>query len=105
MDHWEQALAAAQRRTELKVRLAHKVARGEMDQLTAAERFRDLNETNPDFNWSQFRKLFSAPSDKERSCLQVIGFVEMTLESKPEQARAQRQRLEAELQQARHRSP
>jgi hypothetical protein len=93
-DRIEREVAACDRRSEARRRIALDLAAGRLTLLEAAEHFRDLNEAYPGFSWIQFRDHFPGSSDDERHCRQVIKFV--ALESPPGQAAAPG-RLEAEL--------
>jgi hypothetical protein len=93
-DRIEREVAACDRRSEARRRIARDLAAGRLTLLEAAEHFRDLNLTHPDFHWGQFRHQFPGSSDDERHCRQVLKFV--ALEGEPGRAAA-RERLEAEL--------
>jgi hypothetical protein len=93
----DRRLAAAQYRTEAKRRIAQQVGAGRLTLREAAERYRDLNATNPDFDRSAFESKFPGPTEKERCCQQVIAMVEVELVNERERARSVRKRLEASL--------
>lgn len=83
-----------------KQQLAREVAAGRLNLLEAAERFRNLNESLPDFDLFHFRRGNPGDSDVERLCRQVLAVVAETLEEDgdPGTAAPIMARLEAELQ-------
>jgi hypothetical protein len=93
----ERRLAAAQHRTLAKRRIAQQVAAGRLTLREAAERYRDLNATNPEFDRAAFGSKFPGPTEEVRCCQEVMGMVEVELGSEPERARCLRRQLEATL--------
>jgi hypothetical protein len=87
---------AMQRAVE-KQRLAAEVVEGRLSLVAAAARFRDLNAGEPAFNWQALRTTYPDCSDDERHCQEVLSFVRIELQQRPEAARALVERLEAEL--------
>jgi hypothetical protein len=82
-----------------KNRIAAAVEAGQLSLLDAADRYRKLNESQPDFDWPAFRERIPAGSEEERHCRQVLGWVEARLRiDQPEKLEAVMARLEAELQ-------
>jgi hypothetical protein len=94
----ERQLQAVVHRLAAKQRIAQEVINEHLTLLQAAERFLDLNEANPDFNWEAFRRAYPASSDEESCCRQVIRVVAGLLHNEPSRAQAVQERLEAELQ-------
>ncbi len=94
----ERQLQAVVHRMAAKHRIAQEVISERLTLLQAAERFMDLNEANPDFNWQAFRRAYPASSDEESCCRQVIRVVGGQLHNEPSRAQAVLERLEAELQ-------
>jgi hypothetical protein len=79
-----------------KEQLAQDVAQRRMTLLQAAARFQELDQAKPDFNWDEFRRGHAGQSDAEHHCREVIAWVEVELEGRPER-KGVVQRLEAEL--------
>ena len=94
---YEARRVACVRRFEARIRIANKVFEGRLSLFEAADRYRDLNETNADFHWYGFRHLYSGDSDDERICRQVIK-VAICLPGKDvRQIAIVKERLETEL--------
>jgi hypothetical protein len=86
------------RRVQEKQRLAWELIEGRLSLPEAAARYRDLEEQQPSFNWRGFRCTCPGESDDERHCREVIVFVGVELQGRPETDLALVGRLEAELQ-------
>jgi hypothetical protein len=93
----EDRLHAVDCRVHARLRIARQVSERQLTLLQAAERFRDLNDAGPDFNWPHFRQITPGTTDDERCCRQVIMHVEYALGDDPARSTAERQRLEEEL--------
>ena len=68
--------AGVLRRLHAKQEVIEALKDGQLTLLEAAARFRDLDHTEPPVPPELFRLLFRYPSDAERWCRQVIGFLE-----------------------------
>jgi hypothetical protein len=90
-------MAATRRRTAVLGRLAERVVEGQLMLFEAAERFRDINETSPDFSWVIFRGAFPDGTDDERFCRFVITMAQIHYAGDECRARAVAARLEAQL--------
>jgi hypothetical protein len=90
-------LAACDRVSQVRKRLARQVIAGQMSLLQAAGRYLDLNESFDDFSWEGFRTRFRGATDLERACRQVIEFVWCELSDDPRAGESATEKLEAEL--------
>jgi hypothetical protein len=61
-----------------------------------AKQLLDLHAVNPYFNWQAFRHTFSAATDLERCCQQMLALVDQELADEPVRGEAVRARLAAE---------
>jgi hypothetical protein len=93
----EDRLRAARSRAAARCRIVRRLCAHELTLLEAAERFRDLNEAAPEFNWENLRASLPGATDDERCCRQVIHQVEQWLSDEPSRLVVERQRLEQEL--------
>jgi hypothetical protein len=64
----------------------------------AAALFRDLNRSDPNFPWNDFRWYYAGATDDERHCRQIIDNAAAALDLPANEAAALTARLEAELQ-------
>jgi hypothetical protein len=94
----DEQILIVRRRSLEQLRLARDVAAGRLGLVEAAAGYRDLTADDPTFNREVFRRVYTAGSDEERYCRQVIVFVRVTLHEQPGPDPAVVGRLEAELQ-------
>ena len=87
----------ALRRFAARRRLAGEVIDGRLTLPEAAAGFRDVSEADPAFDWERFRLVHPGASDDERLCRQVIGYVWVQVQNRPDADPALPGRLEAEL--------
>ena len=72
----DRRIAATLRRSGVLRGIARAVVEGRLTLAEAAERFREVNESTPDFNRRTFRKAFPGASDEERYARWVIALAE-----------------------------
>jgi hypothetical protein len=96
-DRLEARRVAGCRRSEVQRRIAREVIAGRLALLEAARWCRDLNETNPEFVWSDFRKVYPGTSDDERHVRYVLALVRAELPRGTRTAKCVTAHLEAEL--------
>jgi hypothetical protein len=87
---------AMQRAVE-KQGLAAEVVEGRLSLVGAAARYRDLNAGEPAFNWQALRTTYPGCPDDELHCREVLSFVRIELQHRPEADPALAEHLEAEL--------
>jgi hypothetical protein len=96
-DELDRRLAASDRVSEARKRLARQVIAGRLSLLQAAGRYLDLNESFEDFSLEAFRTRFSGATDLERACRQVIEFVRCESSDDPQAGEPVARKLEREL--------
>jgi hypothetical protein len=92
-------LWAVQHRHAAKEAVAEEAAAGRLTLLEAAARFRDLDADLPEEQRRALRLALPAGSDEERSCRQVLYYVEASLRGRPD-GPAALGRLKAQLDEA-----
>jgi hypothetical protein len=85
--------------------VAQEVLAGRLTLLQAAARFRTIRAEDSPHHRALALRHYPGASEEEWLCRLVIGFVAAELQGQPEQERACRQRLEAELRQHLRRGP
>lgn len=75
----ERQRQVALRRMQARLQIVEELAAGRMDLLEAAGRFRDLNETLPEFSREVLHRYFPGASEEERYCRQVLAWVDSEL--------------------------
>jgi hypothetical protein len=80
-----------------KDRVAREVIAGRLSLQEAAEQFRYLSLSRPDFNLERFRKTYAGATDTERHCRSVLYWVQALLKDQPEKEQQIVVRLEREL--------
>jgi hypothetical protein len=97
----DRRLAVARNRSMTQDRIAQQVLAGHLSLRAAAERYRDLNATNPKWDRQAFEAEFPGSTAEERCCRQVFARVAAGLWRQPERARSVRQQLERVLEEDR----
>jgi hypothetical protein len=93
----QRQLEGIQQRMRAKEAIVLEVIAGHLTLRQAAARFQELDIDKPTIHLGYWRATYPGDTDEERYCCTILRSVEIELSHNPQQARAVRQRLEAEL--------